>query len=357
MAHPPHLGLRAQIRNYFGKHATSAYTFIYTNLQISHSFRAILLVDGESRVPRPWLGETARAERVSDQTDWFGHGLGILTGESPTKKTHKNGRTLSADAEHIEVQVQPPSPTLDPTVTREVAANMGIAKETKGLSPCELKLIVEQVPQHHEHLVKAKTTLGVVRLNLAEYVGKGSVTRRYLLRDSKTNATLKLTIDVKWPPLQKAQIMDAVPGSCRMTSCSLVSRPHLSTSSSASSFYNIATPDLPSRLASVDDLPRSHVHPHYPTRSRLPVLTHLARLRALNKSLKRSSTRSDNQSEPESVFVLCSRETSDQEGDGERIWDERAGLDVVDGQSAAGRGGEVAAGSKRGTESEELGGK
>jgi hypothetical protein len=53
------------------------------------------------------------------------------------------------------------------------------------------------VPQHHDQL-KARPTLGVVRINLAEYVGKGPVTRRYLLRESKTNATLKLTIDVKW---------------------------------------------------------------------------------------------------------------------------------------------------------------
>ncbi|KZO94704.1 hypothetical protein CALVIDRAFT_538813 [Calocera viscosa TUFC12733] len=34
--------------------------------------------------------------------------------------------------------------------------------------------------------------LGTVVVNLAEYVGEGVVTRRYLLRDSKTNATLKV---------------------------------------------------------------------------------------------------------------------------------------------------------------------
>ena len=38
---------------------------------------------------------------------------------------------------------------------------------------------------------------GAVYLNLAEYVGQGSVERRYLLRESKTNATLK----VMFPPL------------------------------------------------------------------------------------------------------------------------------------------------------------
>ncbi|CAE6473327.1 hypothetical protein ACGC1H_006350 [Rhizoctonia solani] len=102
----------------------------------------------------------------------------------------------------------------------EMAVPIGIAKETKGLLPADLKLTVEQVPQSHE-LVKPRAALGVVRLNLAEYAGKGPVTRRYLLRESKTNATLKLTIEVKWlsgeqdyvaPQLQKAQIMEGVAG-------------------------------------------------------------------------------------------------------------------------------------------------
>jgi hypothetical protein len=34
--------------------------------------------------------------------------------------------------------------------------------------------------------------LGAVSLNLAQYVDAGVVTRRYLLRQSKTNATLKV---------------------------------------------------------------------------------------------------------------------------------------------------------------------
>lgn len=35
---------------------------------------------------------------------------------------------------------------------------------------------------------------GVLNLNLAEYVDEGPVTRRYLLRQSKTNATLQVSI-------------------------------------------------------------------------------------------------------------------------------------------------------------------
>lgn len=350
MAHPPHLGLRAQIRNYFGKHATFG-----VNVHI-HELANIPLVSGDFACRWRIKGAQALSRRDSAsgksiRSDGTGSGTGSASnmGDPPSKKGSGSGRALSMEAERIEVQVQPPSPPLDPTVTQgsvttgvslgesewsshsessdgkqsssghlqpaesshdhdsdtedghhkgasstttltsgakgqhhnplhgpgrgrtetvkladhtvvwdevvEVAANMGITKDTKGLLPCELKLIVEQVPQHHEHLVKAKTTLGIVRLNLAEYVSKGSITRRYLLRDSKTNATLKLTINVKWlsgeqdfiaPPLQKAQIMDGVAGLMSNDRIMQSSRQHLSTNSSASSFYNIATPDLPS---------------------------------------------------------------------------------------------------------------
>ena len=35
--------------------------------------------------------------------------------------------------------------------------------------------------------------LGALYLNLAEYAGTGAITRRYLLSQSKTNATLKVS--------------------------------------------------------------------------------------------------------------------------------------------------------------------
>jgi len=59
----------------------------------------------------------------------------------------------------------------------------------------------------------------MVKLNLAEYADKRAVTRRYLLRESKTNATLQLTIELehiggekhyKAPPLQKGEVMAEV---------------------------------------------------------------------------------------------------------------------------------------------------
>ncbi|KAG8712329.1 hypothetical protein FRC08_014737 [Ceratobasidium sp. 394] len=371
MAHnPPHLGLRAQIRNYFGKHATFSVRIHIHELAniplVSGDFACRWRLKGAQALVRrdSASGKSVRSEGTSSAT-----GSATFTTDSSARKGHGHGHPPSADAEYIEVQVQPPSPPLDPTAAVmsiatalslgesessspsessdgksasagllqpadsshdhdsdtedghqraasstptltsaakgnghnqlhglgpgrgrteavrimdhtvvwdevvEVAANMGIVKDTKGLLPSDLKLTVEQVPQ--EHLVKAKMVLGVVRLNLAEYVGKGSVTRRYLLRDSKTNATLKLSIDVKWlsgeqdyvaPPLQKAQIMEGVAGLMSNDRIMHTSRPQLSPNSSASSFYNITTPDLPS----TPGLNRGRS----PSLSRTPTLSH-----------------------------------------------------------------------------------
>ncbi|KAG8743292.1 hypothetical protein FRC10_012255 [Ceratobasidium sp. 414] len=361
MAHnPPHLGLRAQIRNYFGKHATFSVRIHIHELAniplVSGDFACRWRLKGAQALARrdSASGKSVRSEGTSSAT-----GSATYAAESSARKGHGHGHPPSTDAEYIEVQVQPPSPPLDPATTLvsistalslgesessspsessdsksasagllqpadsshdhdsdtegghqraasstptltsaakghghnhlhglgpgrgrtetvkiidhtvvwdeivEVAANMGIMKENKGLLPSDLKLTVEQVPQ--EHLVKAKTVLGVVRLNLAEYVGKGSVTRRYLLRESKTNATLKLTIDVKWlsgeqdyvaPPLQKAQIMEGVAG---LMFNDRIMHP-------SSSFYNIPSPDLPS----APGLNRGRS----PSLSRAPTLSH-----------------------------------------------------------------------------------
>ena len=48
---------------------------------------------------------------------------------------------------------------------------------------------------------------GVVYLNLAEYVDVGPVTRRHLLRESKTNATLQVSFPYRTPRV----IIDGLP--------------------------------------------------------------------------------------------------------------------------------------------------
>ncbi|KAI0819357.1 N-terminal C2 in EEIG1 and EHBP1 proteins-domain-containing protein [Trametes gibbosa] len=105
--------------------------------------------------------------------------------------------------------------------TISVVVQMDVHRETSDLLPNELKLVVMQrvipgdpdSPQHPR--------IGVVYLNLAEYADAGTITRRYLLRQSKTNATLKLSIELehiggekhyKPPPLRKGEILASVSG-------------------------------------------------------------------------------------------------------------------------------------------------
>ncbi len=74
----------------------------------------------------------------------------------------------------------------------DVLVQMDIHRETGDLLPCELKLVVMQRVVHGDPNAPHQPRLGAVYLNLAEYACQGPVTRRYLLRESKTNATLKV---------------------------------------------------------------------------------------------------------------------------------------------------------------------
>src|SRR5262249_37738897 len=53
------------------------------------------------------------------------------------------------------------------------------------------------VPSNAQENRGSASTLGVVELNLAEYVRRGEFTRRFLLQESKVNASLKLSIDMR----------------------------------------------------------------------------------------------------------------------------------------------------------------
>jgi hypothetical protein len=62
------------------------------------------------------------------------------------------------------------------------------------LQPSPLKLVVMQrVVPDDPGSVPQNPRLGAVSINLAEYVGKGKVERRFLLKESKVNATLKVS--------------------------------------------------------------------------------------------------------------------------------------------------------------------
>ena len=68
-----------------------------------------------------------------------------------------------------------------------------IDRETSSILQNPLKLVVSQrVIPGDPNGNPQNPRLGAVYLNLSEYVGKGAVTRRYLLKESKTNAVLKV---------------------------------------------------------------------------------------------------------------------------------------------------------------------
>ncbi|EMD36753.1 hypothetical protein CERSUDRAFT_95027 [Gelatoporia subvermispora B] len=105
--------------------------------------------------------------------------------------------------------------------TVNVLVQMDVHRETSDLLPNELKLVVMQRVIPGDPDSPRQPRLGAIYLNLAEYVDAGPVTRQYLLRQSKTNATLKLTIELehaggekhyKAPPLHKGEILASVSG-------------------------------------------------------------------------------------------------------------------------------------------------
>jgi hypothetical protein len=79
------------------------------------------------------------------------------------------------------------SQTLDPIL------KFDIDRETSQVLPNPVKFVVMQrVIPEDPHGSPQNPRLGAVYLNLAEYINQGNVERRYLLKESKTNATLKV---------------------------------------------------------------------------------------------------------------------------------------------------------------------
>ncbi|KAF7972115.1 hypothetical protein HWV62_18826 [Athelia sp. TMB] len=105
--------------------------------------------------------------------------------------------------------------------TLNVVVQMDVNRDTMDLLPNELKLVVMQRVIPGDIDAPHNPRLGAVYLNLAEYANAGPVTRRYLLCQSRTNATLKLTIELehiggeskyKAPPLPKGEVLGGIAG-------------------------------------------------------------------------------------------------------------------------------------------------
>lgn len=76
--------------------------------------------------------------------------------------------------------------------TVDIVVRMDVDRDTLTLLPNELKLVVMQRVLPDDPYAPHNPRLGALYLNLAEYASAGEVTRRYLLSQSKTNATLKV---------------------------------------------------------------------------------------------------------------------------------------------------------------------
>jgi len=77
--------------------------------------------------------------------------------------------------------------------TLEPVLKFDIDRETFQVLPNPLKLVVMQRVNPDDPFGSPQNPrLGAVYLNLAEYIKQGNVERRYLLKESKTNATLKV---------------------------------------------------------------------------------------------------------------------------------------------------------------------
>ncbi|KAJ3573095.1 hypothetical protein NP233_g2657 [Leucocoprinus birnbaumii] len=104
--------------------------------------------------------------------------------------------------------------------TLSTVVRLDVDRDNGFIFPCPFKLVVMQRLTDGDHDSPNESSeihrLGAVYLNLSEYVGHGPVERRYLLRESRTNATLKLTIELEFiagqtsyipPPLPKGEIL------------------------------------------------------------------------------------------------------------------------------------------------------
>ncbi|KAJ7025425.1 N-terminal C2 in EEIG1 and EHBP1 proteins-domain-containing protein [Mycena alexandri] len=166
--------------------------------------------------PPPLLGAQSRSQSASDS--------GIFDADYEQDATSTRGQT-------------PWLPLLDHSVSWDqslsAVVQMSIDRDTQRLLPHPFKLKVMQRVIAGDLDAPHNPQLGVVELNLAEYVdsvplstaatgsvpSKGVVTRRYLLSDSKTNATLRLSIRVEplgasppftAPPLPNGEILAGV---------------------------------------------------------------------------------------------------------------------------------------------------
>ncbi|KAJ6625110.1 N-terminal C2 in EEIG1 and EHBP1 proteins-domain-containing protein [Mycena sp. CBHHK59/15] len=229
LSQPSATGLRAQLKHLIPRHA-----LFHVRITI-HQLASVPLVHGEFGVrwkfknvhnsPKPPADKargkgTANAAPEGD-ADSFGsndtsteeqpHPPSMLSVPSEHQHTPSSSSSLFDDAAPSTTGARgqtPWQPLRDHSVSWEhpldAVVQMSIERDsTHHLHPHPFKLVVMQRVIANDPNTPHNPRLGAVYLDLAEYASssstpdaKGLVTRRYLLRDSKTNATLKLSINI-----------------------------------------------------------------------------------------------------------------------------------------------------------------
>ncbi|KAJ7178170.1 N-terminal C2 in EEIG1 and EHBP1 proteins-domain-containing protein [Mycena filopes] len=244
-------GLRAQLHHLLPRHA-----LFQVRIHI-HQLASVPLVNGEFGVK--WQFKNTRkikgkSKSTGPEPDGDGDSFGSSdTSPEPASPAHheqdphphllaKPSRAQSAsestvfgaDDEQDVTSTRGQTPWLplrDHSVSWDqplsAVVQMSIDRDTHRLLPHPFKLKVMQRVIAGDPDAPHNPQLGVVDLDLAEYAdsvpasapSKGIVTRRYLLRDSKTNATLRLSIRVEpagacppftAPPLPAGEILAGV---------------------------------------------------------------------------------------------------------------------------------------------------
>ncbi|KAJ7494591.1 N-terminal C2 in EEIG1 and EHBP1 proteins-domain-containing protein [Mycena galericulata] len=233
-AHPP-TGLRHTLHHLLPRHA-----LFHVRITI-HQLASVPLVGGEfgvkwkfsrtKKLPVKGKGK-AKAHEHEHDGDGDSYGSADSTEEPhPSSNGHPTADSEEPQASTAARGQTPWLPLRDHAVSWDqslsAVVQMSIERDTHCLLPHPFKLTVLQRVIAHDPDAPHNPRLGVVDIDLAEYAdsvpassaSKGTVTRRYLLRDSKTNATLRLSILVEpvgtpppfiAPPLPNGEILAGV---------------------------------------------------------------------------------------------------------------------------------------------------
>ncbi|KAJ7635300.1 N-terminal C2 in EEIG1 and EHBP1 proteins-domain-containing protein [Roridomyces roridus] len=211
--------LRAHLAHLLPRHARF-------NVRITiHQLASVPLLGGEFGCR--WRFKNTTHMKARDSRDSWDHDSGdsysMASSDDPRvyaippRRKGSSDSSLSMDDDYPEGSTStrgrtPWLPLRDHSVTWEhplsTVVQMSIERHTHKLLPHPFKLTVLQRVIAHDPNAPANPRLGTIELDLAEFVdsvpnhqqGKGTVTRRYLLCDSKTNATLRLSVHVEPTP-------------------------------------------------------------------------------------------------------------------------------------------------------------